>query len=200
MSQLNIEAFRAINNLGKDHLFLDPIAVFLAEYMLYFLILGMLVYWFTRTDKNRMMIILSVISVAVAEVIGKIAGKFYSHYQPFAELPHVNKLVSHAVDNAFPSDHSIIFFSICFSILLVRKKEGWLWIILACCVAISRVMVGVHYPLDVLTGALIGIISALLVYLIAPKLSFLNKLLAIYEKAEGVILPKSKSGDRNKNF
>ncbi|MED3561862.1 undecaprenyl-diphosphatase [Bacillus xiapuensis] len=200
MSHLNIEAFRAINDLGKNNSFLDHIAVFFAEYMLYFLILGMVVYWFTRKDKNRMMIILAMISVVVAEVLGKIAGKFYSHFQPFAVLPHVNKLINHAIDNSFPSDHSIIFFSICFLFLLVRKKEGWLWILLACLVAVSRVMVGVHYPVDILTGALIGIISALIVYWIAPKLSFLNKLLAFYEKIEESILPRSKSGNKHKNF
>ena len=201
ISQLNIDVFRSINDVGKTYHSLEPVAIFMAEYMVYVLILGMLVYWFTRTTNNRMMMIQSVFTVVLAEVFGKVAGKFYSHYQPFAELPNVNKLVEHAVDNAFPSDHSIIFFSICFSIWLVRKKEGWLWLAIACAVGISRVMVGVHYPGDVLTGALLGLISALIMHWLVPKLAFLKGLLAQYEKVEQKILPmKPKSEDKYKNF
>ncbi len=75
----------------------------------------------------------------VAFVIGKIAGEFHLNYQPFAVLPDVNKLVNYTVDNSFPSDHTILFFSICFSFWLVRKKTGWLWLILAFYVVISRI-------------------------------------------------------------
>ncbi|PEY43412.1 undecaprenyl-diphosphatase [Bacillus cereus] len=195
-SQFNIDAFRWINDLGKQYSSLNPIMVFVAEYMLYALVLGVLIYWFTRNNKNRMMIIQGGLAFIVAEIIGKIVGQFYSHHQPFAVLPNVNQLVEHEIDNSFPSDHTILFFSICVSILLVRKKEGWLWLMLAFCVAISRIWVGVHYPIDVVTGALVGIISALFVYWIAPKLSFIKRLLGIYERMEQHVIPmKNNSKD-----
>ncbi|WP_243526792.1 undecaprenyl-diphosphatase [Bacillus pseudomycoides] len=195
-SQFNIDAFRWINDLGKQYSSLNPIMVFVAEYMLYALVLGVLIYWFTRNNKNRMMIIQGGLAFIVAEIIGKIVGQFHSHYQPFAVLPKVNQLVEHEIDNSFPSDHTILFFSICFSIWLVRKKEGWLWLMLAFCVAISRIWVGVHYPIDVVTGALVGIISALFVYWIAPKLSFIKQLLGIYERMEQHVIPmKNNSKD-----
>ncbi|KYD06662.1 undecaprenyl-diphosphatase [Heyndrickxia sporothermodurans] len=196
-SDINIDVFRSINNVGKEVPATEPVAVFVAEYMLYFLILALLVHWFTRRQRNRMMVIQAVIATVIAEVLGKIAGKLYSHHQPFAELPHVNKLVEHAIDNSFPSDHSIIFFSICFSFFLVRKKEWWLWIVLAILVAISRVMVGVHYPVDVATGALLGIISALIAYWIVPKLGFIKQLLGMYEKIENRVLPTK---NKTENF
>ncbi len=74
------------------------------------------------------MVIQAMVAFVIAEVIGKIAGKFHLNYQPFAVLPNVNKLVDHAVDNSFPSDHTILFFSICFSFWLVRKKD---WMVMA---------------------------------------------------------------------
>ncbi|MGX5439991.1 undecaprenyl-diphosphatase [Bacillus thuringiensis] len=196
-SQLNIDAFRGINDLGKQYSFLNSTMTFVAEYMVYFLALIIIVYWFTRSNQNRMMIVQAMIAFVTAEVIGKIAGKFYSNYQPFAVLPNVNKLVDHAVDNSFPSDHTILFFSICFSFWLVHKKIGWLWIALAFCVAISRIWVGVHYPFDVATGALLGIGSALFSYWLTPKLSFVKRLLSIYEKGENYILH---SKNKSKNF
>ncbi|MMZ45981.1 Undecaprenyl-diphosphatase BcrC [compost metagenome] len=196
-SQFNIDAFRLINDLGKQYPYLNPVIVFLAEYMLYFLCLSIVVYWFTRTNKNRMMVIQAVIAFILAEILGKIAGQFHSHYQPFAVLPHVNQLIEHDIDNSFPSDHTILFFSVCISFWLVRKKGEWLWLMLPFCVAISRIWVGVHYPIDVITGALLGVISALFVYWLVPKLSSIKQLLALYEKMEQQVLP---SKDKSKNF
>lgn len=196
-SQLNIDVFRLINDLGKQYSSLNQFVVFLAEYTLYFLLLAMILYWFTRTEKNRLMVINSGIALIGAEIIGKIAGLFYSHHQPFAVLSQVNKLIEHEIDNSFPSDHTIVFFSICVSFLLVRKKAGWLWLLLAFCVGISRIWVGVHYPVDVFIGALLGTISALFVYWATPKLSFIKQLLALYERLEQHILP---SKDKSKDF
>ena len=136
-----------------------------------------------------MMVIQASIAFVMAEIVGKIVGMFYSNYQPFAELSNVNQLIEKSVNNSFPSDHTILFFSICFSFWLVRKKEGAFWLLLAFGVAISRIWVGVHYPADVMVGALLGIISALTVYRVAPKVSFIKKSLAIYEKGEQYFLP-----------
>ncbi|GAB6431259.1 undecaprenyl-diphosphatase [Bacillus luti] len=193
-SQFNIDIFRAINDLGKQYLFLNSAMVFLAEYMVYIFTLIILAYWFTGSRKSRMLIIQAMVAFVIAEVIGKIAGNFHLNYQPFAVLPDVNKLVDHAVDNSFPSDHTILFFSICFSFWLVRKKTGWLWLILALCVAISRIWVGVHYPFDVAIGALIGCVSAVISYWLVPKLSLIRQLLTQYERVEKHVLPsKNKS-------
>ena len=201
ISQVNIDVFRVINDLGKEYDSLNPIAIFIADYMVYVLLIGLIVYWFTRTNQNRMMVIQSVFAFVLAEVLGKIAGLFNSHFQPFVELPHVNKLIEHAVDNAFPSDHSILFFSVCFSIWLVRKKEGWVWLTVACLVGVSRIWVGVHFPGDVLTGTLIGICAALFAYWIVPKLSLIKSALMKYEQVEQSILPiKAKTVGQSNDF
>ncbi|MEJ9111380.1 undecaprenyl-diphosphatase [Bacillus paramobilis] len=196
-SQFNIDIFRAINDLGKQYSFLNSTMVFLAEYTVYIFALIILAYWSTGSRRTRMMVIQAMVAFVIAEVIGKIAGEFHLNYQPFAVLPDVNKLVDHTVDNSFPSDHTILFFSICFSFWLVRKKTGWLWLILAFSVAISRIWVGVHYPFDVAIGALIGCVSALFSYLLVPKFSFINKLLTIYERIEKHVLP---SKNNSKGF
>lgn len=196
-SQFNIDIFRAINDLGKQYSFLNSAMVFLAEYMVYILGLIIIAYWFTGSRKSRMMVIQAMVAFVIAEVIGKIAGEFHLNYQPFAVLPHVNKLVDHTVDNSFPSDHTIFFFSICFSFWLVRNKTRWLWLILAFCVAISRIWVGVHYPFDVAIGALIGCVSAVFSYWLVPKLSFIRQLLTQYERVEKHVLP---SKNKSKGF
>lgn len=200
-SELNIDVFRFINDLGKEYSMLNPAVYFLAEYMMYFLGAWLVIYWFTRKTKNRLMVIYAVIAFVIAEILGKMIGSLYSNYQPFAKLPNVNKLIEHEIDNSFPSDHTILFFSIGFLIFLFHKKTGWLWLVLAFTVGISRIWSGVHYPFDVAAGALLGVLSALFVFWTAPKLSFIHQMLTLYEKVEQRIFPsKSKSNDKSKNF
>src|SRR5699024_10130845 len=105
-----IDVFRMINNLGNQYSFLNPIAIFFAEYMLYILALGMVIYCFTRTKQNRMMIIQAVIAFIFAEIVWRLSRLFYSHIQPFADLPSVYQLLYRASDNSCPSERTILFF------------------------------------------------------------------------------------------
>lgn len=193
---INIHYFRLINDLGKQFPALNPAFYVIAEYMVYVLALSALLYWFTRTNENRMMVVCATSTFVLAELFGKVAGLLHFNQQPFAELPNVNQLVEKAVNNSFPSDHTILFFSFCMSYWLFKKKGGFLWMLLAVCVGISRIWVGVHYPADVIVGALISIGSALTVYLVVPRLRVVQTILGLNEKGEQAILPsKTKSRD-----
>ncbi|WP_066315377.1 undecaprenyl-diphosphatase [Bacillus sp. FJAT-29814] len=187
-----------INNLGKEYGFLNPAVILLAEYTLYVLCLGLAFYWFTRLRENRLMVLNGMLAFVVAEVLGKVSGLIYSHNQPFAVLADVKQLVAHEIDNSFPSDHTILFFSISFSIWLVRKREGWLWLLLAIAVGLSRIWVGVHYPVDILVAAVYGMGAALIVHWVSPRLAFVGKMLFFYEKQESALLPRAK--DRLQGF
>lgn len=187
----NVHLFRLINNLGKEYSYLNPTIVFIAEYTVYLLLLSVIMYWFTRTYHNRIMIISASIAFILAEVIGKLVGKIYSNNQPFAELENVNQLIEKTINNSFPSDHTIVFFAFCFTFFLYNKTYKNLWIMLACLVALSRIWVGVHYPADVLVGGFIAIITAFICYKIIPKSDFIKRLLASYEKVEGYVIPRN---------
>ncbi|MFP3886768.1 undecaprenyl-diphosphatase [Priestia filamentosa] len=185
VSDLNTDLFRIINDLGKQYSSLNMPMIFIAEYMVYVLALVVFLFWLT---KNKMMVICATLTFALAEVIGKMAGMMYSNPQPFAELSNVNKLIGKAIDNSFPSDHTILFFSFCISFWLCRRGWGFLWVILACIVGVSRIWVGVHYPADVLAGAFISVFSAIVTYAVIPKLHFIHKCLDIYVKGERLLL------------
>ncbi len=190
LSEINIELFRMFNDLGKEIIFLNPIMIFFAKYMKYFLLFGIIMYWFTRKRENRIMIISSMFAFVVAEVFGAIAGAIHSNNQPFVELNNVNQLIGHAIDNSFPSDHAIEFFSICITFLLFKKNLRYVWLAIAILVSFSRIWVGVHYPADILVGAILGIIGAALCYWIIPQLNVIKKLIDIYEQGEDYVLSK----------
>ncbi|MEK3887327.1 undecaprenyl-diphosphatase [Bacillus sp. FSL K6-3431] len=187
---INVDLFRMINNLGKEITYLNSTMVFIAEYLVFFLALAVLIFWFTRRHENRIMIICASITFFSAVIVGKLAGKIHSNNQPFAELSNVNQLIGHAVDNSFPSDHTILFFSFCMTIFLFKRKAGLLWIGLAILVGFSRIWVGVHYPGDVIVGALISIMFAVIIYFTMKESTPIKKILALYEKGEQLILPK----------
>ena len=194
VSEMNIQLFRMINDAGKQYMQLNSYVIFMAAYTVFFLGLAVLTFWFTRSNENRMMVICAAVAFGVAEITGKLAGKIHTNHQPFAELSNVNKLIEKAIDNSFPSDHTILFFSFCTSFWLFQRGWGFLWVILAFLVGVSRIWVGVHYPVDVLAGAVISVLSAVVVYRVVPTLRITLRLLRMYEKGEQVILsPLSKS-------
>jgi undecaprenyl-diphosphatase len=67
---------------------------------------------------------------------------------PLVDLPHTS---------SFPSGHSTVAFACATAIALAVPRLRWPVFVLAALIAFSRVYVGVHYPLDVLAGALLGI-------------------------------------------
>ncbi|WP_449538632.1 undecaprenyl-diphosphatase [Ferdinandcohnia sp. Marseille-Q9671] len=196
MFDMNIELFHLINDKGKELSFLNPPMIIITEYLAFFLAFAVLVFWFKRDQPNRIMIISAGFAFIVAEILGKLAGQLHSHYQPFAVLEDVNQLIDKAIDNSFPSDHTILFFAFCFTFFLFNKKSRYFWMVLACLMGFSRIWVGVHYPVDVLVGAMIAMISATIFYVIVTRLSIIQRLLAIYEKYEQLVLP-TKLKDKN---
>jgi undecaprenyl-diphosphatase len=188
ISEINIHFFRIINDLGKEYSPFNPVMIFIAEYMVVFLALAVIIYWLTRNKMNRLMVLCAMVTFIMAELFGKLAGKIHSNNQPFAELANVNRLIEKAVDNSFPSDHTMLFFSFCVSFWLFKRGWGFLWLVLATLVGVSRIWVGVHYPADVLVGATISVIIAIIVYKVVPKISIIHKLIGMIDKSEQFVL------------
>ena len=74
--------------------------------------------------------------------------------------PSVILLVENPDDYSFPSGHTGIMFCWAMSIIQYNRKWGIAAVCLACLVGISRLYLFVHFPTDVLVGALCGTIAA----------------------------------------
>lgn len=78
--------------------------------------------------------------------------------RPYEVVEGLRLLIERQPDWSFPSGHSASSFAAAAVIFLNHRRTGWPAVVLAALIAFSRLYVGVHYPTDVLFGALSGIL------------------------------------------
>lgn len=169
MSDLNI--FYFFNNLtGKSRIF-DIFVIFLAGYFQYFLIAIFLLLLFfsgyAKREKLRLFWV-TFISITVARLgVVELIRFFYHRPRPF--IVHQVRQLLYENDWSFPSGHSAFFFAMAMAIYLYNKKWGIGFFLAAILINISRIIAGVHYPSDIIGGAIIGIAVAYIVFYFAEK-------------------------------
>jgi undecaprenyl-diphosphatase len=96
--------------------------------------------------------------------------------RPFVSLPDVRLLVSPPSSYSFPAVNATYAFAASSGASLMARRLlghlpvwGWGFLALAVAVSYSRIYVGVHYPGDVLSGAIVGISIGWLVAFIGAK-------------------------------
>ena len=80
-------------------------------------------------------------------------------------------LIKKPLDFSFPSGHTAASFAVMTALFLAKMKKAWIAaLILAVLIAFSRLYFYVHYPTDVLGGAVVGILSGIIGYAIVEKI------------------------------
>lgn len=102
-------------------------------------------------------------SAAVALLANQAVAQLWSRPRPYAAHPDAAVFANRSADPSFPSDHASAAFAIGVAVLLYDRAVGAIFVAAATLVAVGRVVIGVHYPADVLAGALVGTAAALVV-------------------------------------
>jgi undecaprenyl-diphosphatase len=85
----------------------------------------------------------------------------YAQPEPLVHAPH---------DHSFPSGHASMAFASATTLTFFAPRLAPAFFVLAAAIAWSRVYVGVHYPLDVLGGAVLGVLIAIALRMLARAL------------------------------
>ncbi len=169
---LDVKVLLFINqNLQSEFLdFLFPFLTHLqkmkwVQFVLLPLTLGI---WFYKDRKKAFKIFtLLVLAVGLSDLIGyKIIKPTVNRVRPNnqAELASQLRLLRHPGSQSFPSNHAMNSFALATVLLLHYRSLAWLLLPWAFMIGFSRVYAGVHYPSDVVGGALLGFLIGYFVY------------------------------------
>ena len=156
LSELNLSLFSWINASPEASNTSIHFAIFIANNLLYCIILLFAWFWLRGNYDTKKQILKAFIFTSIAILISQCISHVYYHPRPFV-MEVGRTLIYHAPNGSFPSDHMLIFSSIAFSYLFsAQRKLGVFLLIMAWLVAWSRVYLGVHFPLDMLGAFLLA--------------------------------------------
>lgn len=173
---INLNLFYQIYNLSGQNPVLDQLMIIGAETSIYIVFLLVALITILGRAKEKKAALLIILSLAISLLIIKVIRNFYLEARPFVSLA-ITPLIQHMADASFPSTHSSAMASVAFTYTFYKSKFALLFLILMLWVGFARIFVGVHYPLDILGGFLVGLLSVSLSWIIKKWLK--KKLFAI---------------------
>lgn len=159
--------------------FLDPIVKFITHsgdhgYLWITLLLILLC-----IPKTRRAALIGAATLIVTFIITNLCLKpWISRTRPYEVVVGLTRIIEKQSDRSFPSGHTANSMAVGVSLWLISRKyemlgdeklyfpksAGWIVLIWSILVGLSRLYVGVHFPTDVLGGAIIAVLDSLLVY------------------------------------
>lgn len=147
--------FKLYNFTVSKHQF-SKVAVMITKYASKFfsiIYISTAIYLINNSDPGIKIFILI---PAAVYLTAKLIPIIYNRRRPFAVF-NIKSLVDQRRDHSFPSTHAGSSLIISLAVLNINLKLGVLMIFMAVLTAFSRIMVGVHYPTDILGAWLIAL-------------------------------------------
>ena len=168
---MDYQVFQFLHSIAGKHWLLDWLAVFLADYLGYFLIIALLflIFWNHRKWRDRLYyLFLTSFSLLIARGLFVETIRFFYHRsRPFKALVF-EPLIGPIASSSMPSGHATIFFALAALIFYIDRKYFWYFLVGAFLIGIGRIIVGVHWPLDIVAGAIVGAVSVLVARRLIP--------------------------------
>ncbi len=176
---MNQWLFQAVHAIAGTMPVLDAFMIVSASAILYLMavafIIGAFALFFNEKNafirnKKRFYFLMSGALATLVSwgLVARVIHFIYPHAPPFAALGF-KPLIVHMADPSFPSDHATFLFALAMIMWQENRRWGWYFFIAAALNAFSRVYVGVHWPSDVIAGAVIGIAAAIAVKKSMPR-------------------------------
>ena len=162
LSSWDITLFRLINGQGHNY-FLDWFMPFMTDLKNFWYVLPVLVVWVLVREKKAGIVFLVFIGLTLAitdPFSSRLLKDWLGRVRPCHVLEEVRLLTDCNTSYSFPSSHAVNIFAAAFFLSQPLKKLSPLFFGIAGIVGYSRIYIGIHYPLDVIGGAAIGLLIA----------------------------------------
>lgn len=164
-------AFIYLNSLGIENL--DVFWSYITNFTTWiplFILFVTLIFW-TYPNKKEAFRVLGTVALTLTLVLicTALVKEWVARLRPnnTEEINTLIRILKSPGGYSFFSGHSSSSFSITTSFyLFLKNKWKWAWVFFSWPIlfALSRIYVGVHYPLDLIVGALVGILFAIFFY------------------------------------
>lgn len=158
---IDLYSFNLINGLAGRWAWFDYLWMFIAEYSEYILAVIFILLLAINLKKYWKIILLSSAAAGISRfAVGTLIRFSWFRPRPFVAMD-VNQLVYHdPLEGSFPSGHALFYFALSYIIYAYNKKLGIAFYVFSLLIVFSRVFVGIHWPSDILAGAIIGTLVA----------------------------------------
>ena len=184
LGQFNLTFFKLINSLAGSNQIADWLAIFLAEYTPYIFIIILFYLWLKPNNQYKNIVLYTAYTAILGITFNAIIGLFYFHARPFA-LNLGQTLIQHNADSSFPSDHTTFILAIALMFLYFKTtRQTGLWLsLLGLLAGLSRIYVGVHFPLDITASLVVAAVTSYIIFLFKTTLQKLNQfIISLYFK------------------
>jgi undecaprenyl-diphosphatase len=162
---MNQSLFLFIHNFSGRSPILDGIGIFFANYLVYFLVLGFLFLVLVEDGSRRKLYRFAEGALAILlsrGIVTELIRHFYYHPRPFEFYGFVSLVPESGA--SFPSGHMTFLFALAMAVWYANRKWGIVYFLLSLVVGIARIYAGVHWPLDILGGIVVGIACGMIVH------------------------------------
>lgn len=165
----DIYLFKYLNGLVESHSSFGALGIFSAVFLLplmgFLLVLAAFTIKRFKEEHWYEMPLKACLAALIAYGVRFAVGELVGRPRPFVTFPDTTQLIPMSqLYDSFPSGHASLAFAIAFVVFKADRDWGISFLILAVLVAVGRVFVGVHYPVDVIAGAFLGFVAAELVH------------------------------------
>jgi undecaprenyl-diphosphatase len=158
--------YKAIYDISLDHHWVGDVFNVIEKASIPAMVVATIALWFfARPGGDRKWKLAAgsaLAAAALAIVVDQVIYAIHDRARPY-EAHRISHPWTNKTDPSFPSDHASASLAIAFAVLMFDPIAGAVFLVAAVLIALGRILIGAHYPGDVLASLVIAAVSALVV-------------------------------------